>query len=389
MQHQLSKKIYLAIKNITKNKISNLHEPFFDKNEISFLSKCIKSTFVSTVGPQVKEFEKVISLFTKAKYVIATVNGTSALHIILKIIGANKYSEILLPTLNFIASANAIKYCQATPHFIDSEETSLGINYKKLENYLTKNTIIRKKKCYNKKTNKQILALVMVHIFGFAGDIPKIKKLCNKFHIILIEDAAEAVGSYYKNKHLGTWGKAGMISFNGNKTITTGGGGAILTNDPSIAKKALHLTMVGKITHKWKLDFSEVGYNYRLPNINAALGLAQFKKLKKILYAKKKIFNRYKSEFKKIKDIKLLEPVKNCKSNYWLNTIILKQNSFSTRNYILNYLNKNGIGARPCWKLLHRVKYLSKYPKMNLSQSENLEKNIINIPSSPKYGMNS
>ncbi len=387
MTNNFSKKLTSAIKRITKRKKSYLHEPYFDNDEVKTLNKCVKSTFVSSVGPDVKNFEKKISKLTGSRYVVAVINGTSALHLSLKLIGADRDSEILIPSLNFVAGANAIKYCEATPHFVDSDENSLCVDYYKLKKYLKKQTFIKNGNCYNKTTKKKIIGLILVHVFGNSNKVPEIKKLCDRYKINLVEDAAEAIGSYYKKKHLGTFGKIGILSFNGNKPITTGGGGAILTNDKKIAKKALNLSTTGKVPHEWKLEYNSVAFNYRLPNLNASLGLAQLKKIKKILSAKKNLYFKYKKVFNQFTELKLLDTPKFCKSNYWLNTLILKSESFSKRNYIINYLNKYGVQARPTWKLLHKLPHFSKCPKMNLKISEKMEKKIINIPSSPIYGM--
>lgn len=386
MWKKFSSQIAKAIIKTTGSRKPNLHEPLFDSEEVKFVKKCIKSTFVSSVGTQVNNLEKKISKFTGSKYVVATVNGTCAIHLALETIKA-KNTEVLIPTLNFVASANAVEHARATPHFVDCDERSLCVDPKKLDRYLKKISTVKQKDCFNKKTKNKISALILVHVFGHPGRIYEIKKVCKKYKIILIEDAAEGIGSYFYKKHVGTFGKIGILSFNGNKTITTGGGGALLTNDKGIAKKALELSSTARKPHKWKIEFKSVAFNYRLPNINAALGLAQFKKLNSLLRAKKNLFKKYKKAFKNFKGIKLFEEQKNCKSNYWLNTLILSKDSFSIRNKIIEHLNKLGIQARPCWKLLHKLNHFSHYPKMNLDVSNRLEKKIINIPSSPKYGL--
>ena len=386
MRKNLIKKLTKSIKLVTRNNKPRLHEPLLDDEEIKELKKCIKSNFVSTVGPQVKKFENKLSKLTGAKYVVATNSGTSALHLALKAINLEKNSEVLVPTLNFVASGNAIKYCNAIPHFVDSSVNNLSIDPIKLSNYLSKIIKIKNGRSINVKTNRPILALILVHVFGHGGNIKELKKICDVYNIKLIEDAAEAIGSFYKNKHLGTFGKCGILSFNGNKTITTGAGGAFITNDKNLAKKVLKLSLISKVPHKWKLEYDDIGYNYRMPSINASLGLSQLNKLKSILVRKKKLFLSYKKEFEKYSEFIILGQPKDCKSNFWLNALILKKSSINLRDKIISRLNYNGIQARPCWKLLHRLKQFSNYPRMNLSVAENLEKKIINIPSSSIYG---
>ena len=385
MKKNLIKNLTKSIKSVTRSNKPRLHEPFINFRDLSEIKKCISSNYVSTVGSQVVKFERNLSRVTGAKYVVATNSGTSALHLALKCINLEKNSEVLIPTLNFVASANAIRYCNAFPHFIDSDEKNLSIDHLKLKKYLEKITIIKKGICFNKKTKRPIKALILVHIFGHGGKISEINKICNLFKIKLIEHAAEAIGSYYKKKHLGTFGRVGVLSFNGNKTITTGAGGALLTNEKKLAAKALKLSLISKIPHKWKLEYG-FGFNYRMASLNASLGISQLQKLKHMLKNKKKLFLKYKKEFNKYSEFYLLDQPKNCESNFWLNTIILRKTSMNTRNNIIRLLNKNGIQARPCWKLLHRLKHFSNYPKMNLSAAIKLEKKIINIPSSPKYG---
>lgn len=383
---QFSKNLSKSIKQVTNCDNPKLHEPYLSLDDLKEIKKCIKTNYVSTIGPQVKLFEKRLSKLTGAKYVIATNCGTSALHIALKAIHLEENTEVLLPSLNFVASANAVKYCNATPHFVDSNKKNLSIDAKKLSQYLKKNTFIKNNNCFNKKTKKKIQALILVHIFGLGCNIEKIKKICKIFKITLIEDAAEAIGSYYQDKHLGTFGKIGVLSFNGNKTITTGAGGAVITNDKKLAKEAYNFSTVCRKSHEWKIDFDGIGYNYRLSSLNAALGISQLKSLKKILNFKKKLFFKYKKEFRKFSEFKILDQEKKFKSNFWLNTIILNLNSINKRNIIIKYLNRFGIQARPCWALLHKLKHFQDCPKMNLDNANELEKNIINIPSSPKYG---
>ena len=359
-----------------------LHEPTFFLNENEYLNQCIKEGFVSTAGRFVSEFENKIKKFTNSKYVVAVVNGTSAIQVALKLVGVKKNDEVLVPSITFVGSVNAILYNNATPHFVDSELNTLGVDEKKLREYLKQNTIIKKKTSYNKKTKKIIRALIVVHIFGHAAEIKKLKKLSEDFHIPIVEDAAEAIGSYFRDKHLGTYGKVGILSFNGNKTITTGGGGALMTDDKRLALNAKHLTTTAKLPHKWEYIFKEIGYNFRMPNINAALGLAQLKKLKLILSKKRKIYKIYKDHFSKINGVELMREPKNSVSNYWLQTLILEKKYAKYKNLILKETNKKNIGTRPCWKPLHRLKHLQTFPRMDMSNADEIYKRVINIPSS-------
>ena len=377
-------KILSAIRKAIGNKKCVLHEPYFDKNEKNLINKSINSNSVSTYGKETDILEKKIKEFTGSKYCFALINGTSALHLCLFVSGIQPNTEVLIPALNYIASANATLYLGGTPHFIEVEEKTFGPDVSKLEKYLQKNTIIKNNNCINKKTNKIIKALVATHIFGHPCNIQGIKKLCKRFKLVLIEDAAEGLGSYYKNKHVGTFGSLGVLSFNGNKIITTGGGGAILTNSKKLASKINKLYKISRTGENWEYKYNSLGFNYRMPSINAQLGLAQFKKIKKFLNAKRNLFRVYRNAFRDLKDIKIIEEPKNSRSNYWLQTMLLNRSNKRFLNKILKKTNKFGYGTRPVWKLLNTNIYLKKYPKMDLRISSDLEKRIINLPSSPK-----
>ena len=374
-------KICDKILNITKRRKYSLHEPFFDKEDENSLVQSIKNRSVSTYGIETLKFEKIIKNFTGAKYVHAIINGTSAIHLSLYVAGINQNTEVLIPALNYIASSNATLYLKGTPHFIDVDENTLGPDIKKLEIYLKKNTIIKNKKCINLKTKKNIKAIVATHVFGHPFELNKLKKLCDKYKILLIEDAAEALGSYYKNKHVGTFGLMGILSFNGNKIITTGGGGAILTNSKKMSEKIKLISTNAREPHVWEYKYNELGYNYKMPSLNANLGISQMKKLKNFLKLKRKLFTMYKNEFKDFNEANIMEEPKNSISNYWLQTLILKKPNLKLRNQILKKMNQLGVGARPVWNILSRNKNLSKFPKMNLSKALELEKRIINLPS--------
>lgn len=383
MKEKLSKQIIQALNKTLGKRKCSLHEPWFDNSEIKYLSEAIKKNSVSTYGNETKIFEKQIKRFTGSKYAYCVINGTSGIHLSLHLMDINKDSEVLIPALNYIASANATLYLGGVPHFIDVEEKTLGPDPKKLNLYLKKISVIKKGICYNKKTNRKIKILIVTHIFGHPANLDEIVKVCKKFKIKLIEDAAEALGSFYKKKHVGTFGIMGVLSFNGNKIITTGGGGAILTNSKKIAKKIENVSKSSRINHKWDYKFNKLSFNYRMPSINAQIGIAQIKKLSKFLNLKRKLFKKYKFAFKEVKNLKILEEPKFCKSNYWLQTIILDKPNSSLQKFIIFKTNKKGYGTRPVWNLISKSNHLKKFPKMKLKTALSLEKRIINLPSSP------
>ena len=367
-------------------KFTPLHEPYFDRNEFLEVKKCLKSTFVSSAGNMTKIFENKINHLTKSKFSIALINGTSALHLSLKSLGIKNNDEVLTPSLTFAGTTNAIIMSGAIPHFIESEYESLGVDPLKLEKYLSKNSTIRNGTCYNKKTGRKISALVVVHVFGHPAKIDKLLKISKKFKLPLIEDAAECIGSFFKKKHLGTFGKIGVISFNGNKTITTGGGGVILTNNSKIYKKALHLSLGGKKKHKWEYIHDEAGFNYRMPAINASIGIAQLKKLNKLIKYKRNLYRKYSRNFKNISGFELLKEPKNSFSNYWLQTILLSKKLSKLKNQILSNTNLKNIMTRPIWRPMHLMKCYKHFPKMKLQVSEDIYSRVINLPSSPSLG---
>lgn len=360
-----------------------LHEPSFDGNEWIYLKECLDSNYVSSVGKFVDQFELSLANYTGAKYAISVVNGTAALQIALKLAGVNSGEEVLLPALTFVATANAISYLGAIPHFVDSEESTLGIDVAKLREYLSANTEGQSGLCINKSTKRVIRALVPMHTFGHPSDLEQLLSIARDFNLVLVEDAAESLGSFYKGQHTGTFGLLGTLSFNGNKTITTGGGGAILTNDEELAIRAKHLTTTAKISHKWEFDHDEIGYNYRMPNINAALGCAQMEKLPEKISSKRELFKRYKEEFNSISGASIFEEPKNCQSNYWLQTLLLEEDSVNLRDSVLEASNKEGIMARPAWKLMSNLAPYRNSPAMSLKGANSLYRRVINLPSSP------
>jgi dTDP-4-amino-4,6-dideoxygalactose transaminase len=362
-----------------------LHEPYFCGNEWKYVKKTIDENYVSSIGSFVNKFEDQIKKITKTKHAISVVNGTEALHLSLLACGVKNNDEVLVPSITFAATANSVIYSCATPHFIDSELETLGIDAEKLEKYLEKITKKRGKFFFNKKTGKRIKAIIPVHVFGNICKIDKILRIAKKYNLVVIEDAAEALGSFFKNRHAGTFGIVGCFSFNGNKILTTGGGGAIITNNKSLAKKIKHLSTTGKINHRWEYIHDVVGYNFRMPNLNAALGSAQIENLNKFLRSKKKLFLTYCKEFSKINDIRLIKNPQFSKSNNWLNTIFIKNSSIKKRNKILSLAKKNLIFLRPVWKPLHTLKHFKKMPRMNLDGAIQIYKSCINLPSSASY----
>ena len=367
------KEVYGTKKNIP------LHEPKFIGNEKKYLNQCIDTTYVSSVGKFVDQFEEKIAKYTGAKYAIATTNGTSAIHISLILAGVEEDNEVITQPLNFVASCNAISYCNAEPIFIDVDRDTMGLSPSALKSFLDKNTTVKNKQCINNKTNKIIKACLPMHSYGHPCRIDEIKKICDEYYIFLIEDAAESVGSFYKNKHTGTFGELGAMSFNGNKIVTAGGGGCIITNNEVLAKKAKHLTTTAKVSHKWDFNHNMVGYNYRMPNLNAALLVAQLEKLNDFITNKRNLANKYETFFKDT-DYNFFKEPKNSKSNYWLNSIILKDKH--QRDKFLEETNFNGVMTRPIWILMNKLPMFKDAQCADLKNSEWLDERVVNIPSS-------
>ena len=356
-----------------------LHEPRFLGNEKKYLNECIDSTFVSSVGKFVDEFEEKIASYTGAKYAVATSNGTSALHISLLLANVEQNDEVITQPLTFIATCNAISYCNASPVFIDVDKDTMGMSPVALEIFLKENAEVKNQQCVNKSTGKIIKACIPMHTFGHPCRIEEIQKICKEWHIILVEDSAESLGSFYNNQHTGTFGELGVISFNGNKVITSGGGGCILTNNEDLAKKAKHITTTAKEPHKWEYTHDMVGYNYRMPNLNAALIVAQLEQLDGFLKSKRSLAKIYKKFFQN-GDIHFVIDPENAKSNYWLNSIILK--SKDQRDLFLDETNSQGIMTRPIWVLMNKLPMFEKAQCGDLTNSEWLEDRVANIPSS-------
>ncbi len=357
----------------------SLHEPRFLGNEKKYVNECIDSTFVSSVGRYVDIFEKEIAKYTGAKYAVATSNGTSGLHISLMLADVGQNNEVITQSMTFVATCNAIKYCGAEPIFIDVDKDTMGLSPDALKRFLKENTSIKNKKCINNTTGKIISACVPMHTFGHPCKIDEIKEICDKHNIFVVEDSAESVGSKYKNKHTGTFGNLGVMSFNGNKIITAGGGGCILTNNKSLAKKAKHLSTTAKLPHRWDFIHDMVGYNYRMPNINAALLVAQLENLDKFLKNKRQLAERYEKFFDGL-DCSFFKEPAQCESNYWLNTILLKNKK--QRDKFLEETNSMGVMTRPTWIMMHKLPMFEHAQCGNLENSIWLNDRIVNIPSS-------
>ena len=378
MKNSVELKVIKIIKSIYKNKKIELHPPFLDRSDQHSLKKCIKTKEISTYGNLTKKFEKKIKNITKAKFVVALNSGTSALHMAIQASGIKKNEEVLVPSLSFIASVNAIIYNNSVPHFIELDP-ELGIDIRKLDNYLSRVTIKKNNKFFNKNTKKPITGIIPTHIFGHVGDMIALKKISNKYKLKIIEDASEAFGSYYKKKHAGTFGVAGGFSFNGNKIITTGAGGAVLTNSKKIADRVRFISTVSKKFVKNFTIYDEVGYNNKMPSINAALGISQLEKFKYIKSNKKLIHFKYKKLFQKyFNDLEFVTCSKYSSSNYWLNAIKSKRLKIDN---IIALADKENIQLRRMWSLVSKGKYYKQYPSMELSNSIKLSKSLLCIPS--------
>ena len=356
-----------------------LHEPRFVGNEKKYLNECIDSTFVSSVGKYVGELEENIASYTGAKYAIATSNGTSALHISLLLANVCQGDEVITQPLTFIATCNAISYCGAQPIFIDVDKDTMGLSPSSLKYFFENNTTVKNNQCINNKTSKVIKACMPMHTFGHPCRIDEIKEICDTYHVFLIEDAAESFGSLYKGKHTGTFGQMAAFSFNGNKVITSGGGGCIITNDKILAKKAKHLTTTAKVPHKWEFIHDMVGYNYRMPNLNAALAVAQLENIDGFINSKRKLASSYKEFFSTQEPTFFKEPEQS-KSNYWLNTILLKNKD--QRDKFLEETNSRGVMTRPIWTLMNQLPMFEHAQCDDLINSKWLNDRVVNIPSS-------
>lgn len=357
-----------------------LHEPRFRGNEKKYLNECIDSTFVSSVGKYVDAFEEQFAKKVGSKYAVATVNGTSALHISLILAGVKKDDEVITQALTFVATCNAISYLDAKPVFVDVDLDTMGMSPASLQEFLKKNCDLIDNRCINKTTKKIIKACVPMHTFGHSCRIDEIKTICDKWQINLVEDAAESLGSFYKGRHTGTFAKLGAFSFNGNKIITSGGGGVVVTDDEELAKRAKHLTTTAKIPHKWEYVHDEIAYNYRMPNLNAALLVAQLEQLDTFLKSKRELASRYEEYFKTNSEIDFIKEPSDAKSNYWLQAVMLKD--AKARDEFLDFTNKNSVMTRPIWKLMSELEMFKTCQCDDLKNSKYLQQRVVNISSS-------
>lgn len=376
-------KIVDFVRSLYGNNFIPLHRPVFEGNEKQYLIDCIDSNFVSSVGEKVVEFEQQVAKFTGAKYAVATVNGTAALHVSLQLAGVERNDEVITQALTFIATCNAISYTGAQPVFVDVDIDTLGLSPIALRQFLIKHSEIRDGYAFNKTTGRRIRACVAMHTFGLPCRIDEIATVCDEWGIALVEDAAESLGSYVGKRHTGTFGKVAALSFNGNKVITTGGGGMIITDDADLARKAKHITTTAKVSHPYAFEHDETGYNYRMPNLNAALGCAQMERLPEMLTVKDHIATRYARLFKSL-GIAFLDAPKGTSTNFWLNAIVL--DSLQERDAFLEFTNNQGVMTRPIWRLMSRLSMFQHCQNDGLTNSMWLEDRVVNIPSSVPDG---
>lgn len=363
-----------------------LHEPEFGANDRAYVIDAIDSTFVSSVGKYVDRFEKELADYTGAKRAVAVANGTAALHVALEIAGVGRGDEVLVPDLTFIATANAVSYCGAKPHFVDSDERTLGLDPAKLDAGLKGVAEIKNGQCFNKKTGARIAAVVPMHTFGHPMDLDRLIEVAGRWHIPIVEDAAESLGATYKGKHTGRFGVVGALSFNGNKIVTTGGGGAIITDDEKLGDRLKHITTTAKVKHPYFFTHDAIGYNYRMPNLNAALGCAQLERLPVFVAEKRALAAKYRDAFAKVPGVRFAAEPEGTHSNYWLNAVLLDEAHAGQLLPLLEQTNARGYGTRPVWTLMHKLGIYADCPRMDVSTAESLERRLINIPSSACLG---
>jgi perosamine synthetase len=357
-----------------------LHVPTFRGNEKKYLNECIDTTFVSSVGKFVDRFEEMMVDYTGTQKAVVCVNGTNALHMAMLLVGVEREDEVITQALTFIATCNAISYIGAHPLFIDVDNDTMGLSPDAMEAWLKENAEIKGESCYNRRTGRRIKACVPMHTFGHPVHLDKLVEVCNRYHIELVEDAAESLGSFYKGKHTGTFGKIGAISFNGNKTITTGGGGMLLFQDEKLGNFAKHLTTQAKVPHRWEFVHDHIGYNYRMPNINAALGCAQLEEIDHILANKRETAEKYKQFFSDKENIQFFTEPEGSKSNYWLNAVLLNDKEAQLK--FLEYTNDHAVMTRPVWELMNRLPMFKDCETDGLQNTVWFADRVVNIPSS-------
>jgi len=361
-----------------------LHEPEIAGREWEYVKECLDSGWVSSAGAYVERFEAMLSDVTGAAHAVATVTGTAALHAALALAGVEEGDEVIVPALTFVSTANAVAYQGARPHFADSEEKTLGLDAAKLADHLERITEIQGGRCVNAETGRSIRAVVCMHTFGHPVDLDALTEVCRRFGLVLVEDAAESLGTYYKGRHTGTWGRLSVLSFNGNKTVTTGGGGAILTNDADLARAARHLTTTAKLPHAWEFVHDQIGFNYRMPNVNAAIGCAQLERLDDFIERKRRLAQAYAAALDGIAGVRVFIEPDFARSNYWLNLLLLDPEVADRKDELLALCHERGLQARPAWTPMHRLAMYAEDPRMDLTVAEDLYARLVNLPSSPR-----
>lgn len=366
-----------------------LHEPSLNGREWEYVKDCLDSGWVSYAGRYVERFEAMLTEVTGARYAVAVTSGTAALHTALMICGVKRGEEVLIPTLTFVATANAVAHAGAIPHFLDSDLVTLGVDPARLSAYLDSIVVLKDGQCFNRLTSRRIAAIMPMHVFGHPVDMDRLNEVAGRYGLVVVEDAAESLGSTYKRRSAGTLGRIAALSFNGNKVVTTGGGGALLTDDPDLARAAKHLTTTAKLPHRWEFRHDQIGYNYRLPSLNAALGCAQLEQLQVFLAAKRSLADRYREALRGVPGVEFFCEPEFARSNYWLNAVMIRPElaaDFTARDALLAAASDAGIMARPAWMLMHWLPMYADCPRMDLSVAESIERRLINIPSSACLG---
>lgn len=372
------------IRSVTNLPKVALHEPAFAGNELAYVTECIQTGWVSSVGSYVDKFERDLASYTGAAHAVVVSNGTSGLQVALMLVGVGSGDEVLIPALSFVATANAVSHCGAVPHFVDSAYDTLGLDVAALAAHLDQVAELRDGVCFNRQSGRRIAAVVPMHTFGHPVDMPALVELARRYGLEVVEDAAESLGSWIGERHTGRFGRCAVLSFNGNKVITTGGGGAIITDDSALAARAKKLTTTAKVPHAWEFVHDEVAFNYRMPNLNAALGCAQLERLDTFLRAKRALTERYLAAFHDVPGVTLFTEPAGTRANYWLQTLVLAPDAASQRDAILAATNAGGQMTRPVWNLLNTLPMYTGCPSMATPVAADLAQRIINIPSSPQ-----
>lgn len=375
--------VLAAVRRATGAEKAALHEPEFAGREWEYVKECLDTGWVSSVGKMVDRFESMLAEITGAERAVAIVNGTAALHMAVMLAGVKAGDEVILPAFTFIATANAVSYAGAVPHFADIETVTIGLDAAKLDAHLRDIGRIGAEGCVNRVTGRPIRAVIVMHAFGHPADLDGLAEVCARHELALIEDAAESLGSYYRGKHTGPLARVGALSFNGNKVVTTGGGGAVLTNDPALGARAKHLSTTARLAAGWNFVHDEVGYNYRLPNINAALGCAQLERLPDFIARKRRIAERYRTAFADVEGVAFVSEPPGSTSNYWLCNVMLEFARAEEQHAVLKALNDSGFGARPAWTPMHRLPMYRDCPRADLTVTDDVFRRLVSLPSSP------